>query len=376
MDKFGAWLFEHREWVGLGVASSSMPSKIFLLAGAVACSACASEAAGNHPSTVPKSEPSTSSAPVSQEPAPTAPEIGVGPMSAEEVDEARSVFRSLPPLTTLRKEHHTELIRKGEDAGAAEIPPEDSAFKAITYKAPSGELVAYLTKAPDNESKLPAIIWLTGGDTNSIGDVWSPSPSDNDQSATAYREAGLAMLFPSQRGGNRNPGRREGFLGEVDDVLAAREFLLSVPYVDPEHIYLGGHSSGGTLALLVAASDVKFRGVFAFGPVEHIGSYGGDLVYCDPDSETEMILRSPIPWLKDITSPTFVFEGSEGNIDSLRVLRQVNENANLHFYELDGRDHFEILDPVNRLIASKLNPEASLPLSLTQAEVRAVFNQD
>lgn len=54
------------------------------------------------------------------------------------------------------------------------------------------------------------------------------------------------MMFPSQRGGNDNPGKREGFLGEADDILAATDHLEKLPHVDPDQIYLGGHSTGGT----------------------------------------------------------------------------------------------------------------------------------
>ena len=68
----------------------------------------------------------------------------------------------------------------------------------------------------------------------------------------AYRRAGIVMMYPSLRGGNDNPGRREGFLGEVDDILAAAEYLARESYVDPGRIYLGGHSTGGTLAMLAA----------------------------------------------------------------------------------------------------------------------------
>jgi dipeptidyl aminopeptidase/acylaminoacyl peptidase len=39
-------------------------------------------------------------------------------------------------------------------------------------------------------------------------------------------------------------------------------------------IYLGGHSTGGTLALLVAESSDRFRSVFAFGPTDDIRGYG------------------------------------------------------------------------------------------------------
>ena len=83
------------------------------------------------------------------------------------------------------------------------------------------------------------------------------------------------MMFPSLRGGNDNPGRKEGFLGEVDDVLAAADFLATVDYVDPRRLYLGGHSTGGTLVLLVAESSDRFRAVFSFGPVDDVSGYGG-----------------------------------------------------------------------------------------------------
>ena len=85
------------------------------------------------------------------------------------------------------------------------------------------------------------------------------------------------MMFPSLRGGNDNPGKKEGFLGEVNDVLAASEFLSRQEYVDPDRIYLGGHSTGGTLALLVAASTDKYRAVFSFGPNDDVERLPGRL---------------------------------------------------------------------------------------------------
>ena len=67
------------------------------------------------------------------------------------------------------------------------------------------------------------------------------------------------MMFPGLRGTSGNPGTQESFLGEVDDVLAAADFLRKVDYVDPSRIYLGGHSTGGTLALLVAEAGASFQ---------------------------------------------------------------------------------------------------------------------
>ena len=49
------------------------------------------------------------------------------------------------------------------------------------------------------------------------------------------------------------------FYDEVDDVLAAAETLADLPEVDSGHVYLAGHSAGGTLTLLAAMSSQRFR---------------------------------------------------------------------------------------------------------------------
>ena len=59
----------------------------------------------------------------------------------------------------------------GADPGA-DPPPE--IFRKITlYESPAGKLAAYLSQVPDDGEKRPAIIWITGGDCNSIDDLWS-----------------------------------------------------------------------------------------------------------------------------------------------------------------------------------------------------------
>ena len=73
----------------------------------------------------------------------------------------------------------------------------------------------------------------------------------------------------------RQSGDREYFLlGEVDDVLAAIDFVRKRADVDPKRVYLGGHSTGATLALLVAASQPPVRAVFGVGPIDRIRMTG------------------------------------------------------------------------------------------------------
>src|SRR5213078_4101010 len=120
---------------------------------------------------------------------------------------------------------------------------------------------------------------------------WRDAGGLGDQSASAYRKAGLVMMFPALRGGNDNPGAREGFLGEVDDVLAAEAFLRKQDYVDPRRIYLGGHSTGGTLVLLAAECSDRFRAVFSFGPVDDVAGYEPQYLPFDTSNPREVELR-------------------------------------------------------------------------------------
>ncbi|HWH68599.1 MAG TPA: prolyl oligopeptidase family serine peptidase [Candidatus Sulfotelmatobacter sp.] len=155
--------------------------------------------------------------------------------------------------------------------------------------------------------KHPAILWIFGGFGNSIGEIaWLPSPPENDQSASAFRRAGLIMMYPSLRGGNDNPGAVEGFYGEVHDIIAAADYLAKQDCVDPDRIYLGGHSTGGTLALLVAESTDRFRAVFSFGPVCNVAGYGAENLPFNLRDRQEVELRTPALWLHAIPRPTFV----------------------------------------------------------------------
>ncbi len=81
--------------------------------------------------------------------------------------------------------------------------------------------------------------------------------------------------------------------------------------------------------------------------------------------------RTPGYWLASIQSPTFVFEGTGGNIDCLRAMAQTSRNPHLHCIEVRGANHFNLLAPTNRLIANKIlrDQGAKCNLSFTAEEV-------
>ena len=294
-----------------------------------------------------------------------------------------AVVTTAPTVSALaeaRKTFKTVLTRKTHSSDEPPVPPAEE-FSLISYPAPLGDNAAYLTPDPKDGKKHPAIIWIHGGDYNSIGDVWTPQAAANDQTASAFRKAGMVMMFPSLRSGNKNPGLYEGFYGEVDDVIAAAEYLKKQPWVDGDRLYLGGHSTGGTLVLLVAECTDQFRAVFSFGPLNDPSGYSGDLrPPVNSTNPTEIKLRSPGLWLESVRTPTFVLEGratGQTNIMALATMDNVNKNPKNTFVGVAGADHFSILAPVTKLIAEKILFDAgeTSNITLTEKETAKLFGQ-
>jgi alpha/beta superfamily hydrolase len=257
-------------------------------------------------------------------------------------------------------------LRKGFKTGISDpstgnppLPsPPRNLFVRLDYDSPKGRMPAFVTPDPRDGDKHAAIVWLTGGDSNSLDDFWSPQPASRDQTARAFRDAGVVMMFPTLRGGNANPGGKEYFLGEVEDVLAAAEQLARLPYVDPAQVYLGGHSTGGTLALLVAESSGRFKAVFALGPVARVGDYPMSLVPHNVAArgEMEQRLRSPIYWLAGITSPTYLIEGAAapGNIRSLEEICAKSANPRVVCIPVAGANHFSVISRITKVLAARI----------------------
>jgi dipeptidyl aminopeptidase/acylaminoacyl peptidase len=89
-------------------------------------------------------------------------------------------------------------------------------------KYPSGELrlKAWMNRPADVTRKHPAVLFLHGGFAYGMGDLEQTKP---------YRQAGFVVLTPMLRGENGQAGAFPYFYDEVDDVLAAAEYLGKQP---------------------------------------------------------------------------------------------------------------------------------------------------
>ncbi len=285
---------------------------------------------------------------------------------------------STQPILEARKGHRPQWVKSSfkSDGEVDEPPPE--VFQKITYVSPVGKLAAYLTPDPKDGKKHPAIVWAHGGFGGIGSSFWQPAPKSNDQSARAFRERGIVVMCPSWRGENNNPGKFELFYGELDDYLAALEHVRKLPYVDPDRIYLGGHSTGGTMVLLAAVASDKFRAAFSFGGMPDCvslmanGGYGNTPY--DPDSKIDNELRSAVRYTAFIKQPTFYFEGGDSSYqEGAKEMEAVAQPLGIPFkaYELPG-NHFNILHPITNLVAEKIlqdaGPKWNLTFSKTELE--------
>ncbi len=288
---------------------------------------------------------------------------------------------SKKPDQTFAEAHdafQTKLAREENDSDPIPDPPE-GVFDLVSYPSKVGDLAAYVSSDPGDGQKHPMIIWVVGGWGNGIDEFpWTYPEWDNDQTGSAFWQAGVLTMYPSFRGGNGNPGHYEALFGEVDDIVSAYEYAASLPYVDPNRIYLGGHSTGGTRALLASEYTDKFRAVFCFGAVDEVKYHNNSQFTFDTSDEQEFTMRSPIHWLQDVKSPTFLIEGSEGNADNLRNIEKTSKNDRISCYLVDGADHFAALGPVTRLLAQKILTDtgAECGITLSMDEINTAMAQD
>jgi dipeptidyl aminopeptidase/acylaminoacyl peptidase len=202
-----------------------------------------------------------------------------------------------------RNKFQTRLIRQGpapQDWQPEQTPP---GVQEIDYSSSDLQLKAWINKPGGGNSLSPAVLFLHGG--------FAFAAEDWDQ-AEPFRAAGFVTLLPRLRGENGLPGSYSMFYNEVDDALAAAEMLAKQPGVDPTHLYVAGHSAGGTLAL--AMTSRRFRAAASFSGALNpaaLAQEQPELVPFDRQDLREFFMRSPIAFAGSIKCPVRVYRGSQ-----------------------------------------------------------------
>jgi uncharacterized protein len=155
---------------------------------------------------------------------------------------------------------------------AASAPPDYSAPEGAPYTAeevtvptPAGHrLVGTLTR-PRQRGRVPAVVMITGSGAQdrdqAIGILPGYRPF-RDIADTLSRR-GIAVLRLDDRGTGASTGDFAAATSAdfADDIRAALAYLRTRTDIDPRRLGLVGHSEGGVIAPMVAATDPSLRAI-------------------------------------------------------------------------------------------------------------------
>ncbi|MFO0637341.1 MAG: alpha/beta fold hydrolase [Nannocystaceae bacterium] len=209
-----------------------------------------------------------------------------------------------------RAEHPTALRHDGPSTGPQRLAPAPAGAQQIAFDSGALTLAAWLA-LPPGPGPHPALVYLHGG--------FSLAPSDFE-AVRGFVDAGWVVMTPALRGENGNPGRFELLWGELDDAVAAIQWISTRDEVDPRRIHVAGHSVGGGLAALVSLRpDAPVRSSASIGGLYEPSTFGrwarsdgnAALVRFDPADREETELRVLGPHLAQMVHPHVAYIGRD-----------------------------------------------------------------
>jgi dienelactone hydrolase len=202
-----------------------------------------------------------------------------------------------------------DLREPSPNAWDDETPPDG--VERVTYRSGDLELFGWFARPPKATGPVPALQYHHGD--FAFG-------ADDFERCRPFLAAGFAVFTPTLRGENGNPGDFELIYGEVEDGVAAAQWLAAQDGIDRDRIYAFGHSAGGAVAAMLS--------LHPDAPLQLTGSVNGiyvpdtfarwvrmtanqNLVRFDPNDRAEVELRTLGPNVADMVRPHIAYLGSE-----------------------------------------------------------------
>jgi dienelactone hydrolase len=145
-------------------------------------------------------------------------------------------------------------------------------FSKIRYRSKAGDLdvPAYLFAPLQKRGARghAAMVWVHGGVHGDWGQSMLPFVKEAVQK-------GYVIVTPDYRGSNGYGAAHYNAIDyggkELDDVMAAYDYLKTLPYVDPDRVGIMGWSHGGFItSLLVMRDQTPFKAAAAIVPVTNL----------------------------------------------------------------------------------------------------------
>jgi hypothetical protein len=148
---------------------------------------------------------------------------------------------------------------------------------------------------------------------------------------------------------------------------------------------MAGHSTGGTMALLTAASAPFLRATFSLGGAPDLANVlrngGYENIPFDKSIDAEVRFRSPGEWVAFMRSPVFYFEGAKSfYVPDAKWMEAaaMRQGVELHSYIIERNDHFTIVAPLVKAIAQKIQNDTGpqINISFSADELKDIFPPD
>ena len=306
-----------------------------------------------------------------------------------QLDARGRIMRASVPMQNLTVERVAGTLNRSMNTRPDYSAPAGAAYTAEDVKVPTTEghaLGATLTMPRTRSGRIPAVITISGSGAQdrdeAIAGMRGYRPFREVAEALAAR--GVAVLRYDDRGF----GESGGVYGTAttadfaNDTRAVISYLRARPEIDPDRIFLVGHSEGGMVAPMVAAEDKRLRGIVLLaGPaytgrkimeyqslyainqrseksaVERDSLYRANLVEIDSAAARQPWVRffsdyDPVPTLRKVKAPVLVIHGAtdrQVTADQAEIIGKTLRaagNTDVAVHVLPDVNHLFLSDPV------------------------------
>ena len=238
----------------------------------------------------------------------------------------------------------TKLVTKGpspQEGDTQLVPP--AGAKAVVYESGALKLKAWY-QAPADGKKHPALVFFHGG--YALGE-------DDLTGLEAFRKAGFAIMTPSLRGENGNPGFHEMICGEVDDAVAAVAWVKKQAEVDPARVVTFGHSAGGVISALLSLYPDIAALTGSVGGLYGADLFEGEECPFDPQDKEEVAIRILPPHVAEMKTKHIAYVGQRdrGVQPGAKVAQEGAKAAGHNLLQIQSvaGNHFQSLEPALEL---------------------------
>jgi dienelactone hydrolase len=185
----------------------------------------------------------------------------------------------------------TSTVRAPKRLRGALAPRRD--LRAVTYPGPLGPMAALITAPRREHESGPAALWILSDE----------SPEEDLAAALDLADDGFTVMVPALRGQYGNPGSPDLAFGEIDDLRAARDFLVARADVLINRLVVVGRQSAASRALLLADTGAEARAFVVDRPKLRVAGRDNSR---DAMSVLQAELRSPARFASHVQSPAFI----------------------------------------------------------------------